>query len=238
VIDRLGMALAKVRPHEFGRIPRDTTELVAMKRTPLDIAPTALVALWLATSPLSAKDPAVSSAEDPAPADRSVVATSIGDTQAYKLGAADVVEVFVWREPELSRTLTVRPDGFISLPLAGELVAAGRTPQDLEEQITHGLREYIEDPLVTVIVKEIKSPTISVLGEVLRPGRYVIPQRTTVLDAIAMSGGFTEFARPDRVTVIHRTATGTEQVRVHVKRLLEKGGEPFYLAAGDAVHVE
>ena len=209
-----------------------------MKRTPFDLALIALGALWLATSPLAAKDPAVSSAKSPAPADRSVVATPIGDAQAYELGAADVVEVFVWREPELSRTLTVRPDGLISLPLAGELVAAGRTPQELEEQITHGLRQYIEDPLVTVIVKEIKSPTISVLGEVRRPGRYVIPQRTTVLDAIAMSGGFTEFARPDRVTVFHHTATGTEQVRVHMKRLLAKGGEPFYLAPGDAVHVE
>lgn len=157
---------------------------------------------------------------------------------AYTLGAADVVEVFVWKEPELSRTITVRPDGRISLPLAGELVAAGATASELEAQITTQLREYLDNPLVTVIVEEINSPTISVLGEVRRPGRYVIPQSTTVLDAIAMSGGFTEFADRDRVTVFHHEAGQTRPVRIAVKRLLNRGGESFFLQPGDTVHVE
>jgi polysaccharide export outer membrane protein len=156
----------------------------------------------------------------------------------YVLGASDVVEVFVWKEPELSRTITVRPDGRISLPLAGELAAAGSTASSLQEQIERELRQYLDQPLVTVIVKEIKSPTISVLGEVRRPGRYVISQSTTALDAVAMSGGFTEFARQDRVTVFRRGDGRTEPVRVRLKRLLSRGGESFYLQPGDTVHVE
>lgn len=165
-------------------------------------------------------------------------AQDVDATDSYRLGASDVIEVFVWKEPELSRTLTIRPDGRISLPLAGRFVAAGITTSALEAQITEALREYIDDPLVTVIVQEINSPTISVLGEVQRPGRYVIPQRTTVLDAIAMSGGFTEFASRDHVTVFHHESNRMEPVRIEIKRLLKQGGEPFFLTPGDTVHVD
>lgn len=165
-------------------------------------------------------------------------ATEVSAAEHYRLGASDVVEVFVWKEPELSRTITVRPDGRISLPLAGELDAAGATASQLETLITNQLREYVDNPLVTVIVEEINSPTISVLGEVRRPGRYVIPQRTTVLDAIAMSGGFTEFANRDHVTVFHHESGQTRPVRIEIKRLLNRGGESFVLQSGDTVHVE
>lgn len=157
---------------------------------------------------------------------------------AYALGPEDVIQVFVWKEPELSTKATVRPDGRIALPLAGELVAAGSTPQELEAEITERLKQYIDLPVVTVMVEAINSPKVSVLGEVRRPGRFLIAQRTTVLDTIAMSGGFTEFAHRGRVTVLRPTRSGVERIPVDVKQLLADGGNPFYLAPGDTVHVD
>lgn len=156
----------------------------------------------------------------------------------YALGPEDVIEVFVWKEEELSRTVTVRPDGRVALPLAGELEAAGKTPAELEKEIAERLREYIDVPLVTVIVEEINSPKVSVLGEVRRPGRFVISQKTTILDAIALSGGFTEFARRGQVMVLRTTPSGVERIPIDVKHLVNRGGHPFYLQPGDTVHVD
>jgi polysaccharide export outer membrane protein len=156
----------------------------------------------------------------------------------YTLGPEDVIEVFVWKEEELSRKVTVRPDGRVALPLAGELVAAGKTPADLEKEIAERLREYIDMPLVTVIVAEINSPKVSVLGEVRRPGRFVISQKTTILDAIALSGGFTEFAKRGNVVVLRATPSGVERIPIDVKHLVNQGGRPFYLQPGDTVHVD
>lgn len=156
----------------------------------------------------------------------------------YTLGPEDVIEVFVWKEEELSRKVTVRPDGRVALPLAGELVAAGKTPAELEKEIAERLREYIDMPLVTVIVEEINSPKVSVLGEVRRPGRFVISQKTTILDAIALSGGFTEFAHRGNVVVLRATPAGVERIPIDVKYLVNQGGNPFYLKPGDTVHVD
>ena len=156
----------------------------------------------------------------------------------YALGPEDVIQVFVWKEPELSTKATVRPDGRIALPLAGELVAAGSTPRELEAEITERLKQYIDLPVVTVMVEAINSPKVSVLGEVRRPGRFLIAQRTSVLDAIALSGGFTEFAHRGRVTVLRPTPSGVERIPIDVKDLLQDGGRPFYLVPGDTVHVD
>lgn len=156
----------------------------------------------------------------------------------YVLGPEDVIQVFVWKEPELSTKATVRPDGRIALPLAGELVAAGSTPRELEAEITERLKQYIDLPVVTVMVEAINSPKVSVLGEVRRPGRFLIAQRTSVLDAIALSGGFTEFAHRGRVTVLRPTPSGVERIPVDVKDLLQDGGRQFYLVPGDTVHVD
>ncbi|HUP41811.1 MAG TPA: polysaccharide biosynthesis/export family protein [Thermoanaerobaculia bacterium] len=156
----------------------------------------------------------------------------------YALGPEDVIQVFVWKEPELSTRATVRPDGRIALPLAGELMASGSTPRELEQEITKRLERYIEMPVVTVMVEAINSPKVSVLGEVRRPGRFLIAQRTTVLDAIAMSGGFTEFARRGRVAVLRPTSAGVQRIPIDVKHLLQDGGSPFYLQPGDTLHVD
>lgn len=161
-----------------------------------------------------------------------------GSPAGYVLGPADVVQVFVWKEPDLSTTATVRPDGRIALPLAGELEAEGRTPEELQEQIGGRLKKFIDVPVVTVMVKEIRSPKVAVLGEVRHPGRHLVPQRITVLDAIAMSGGFTEFAKRGKVVILRPKGDGTQRIPVDVDDLLKDGGGPVYLQPGDTVYVE
>ena len=156
----------------------------------------------------------------------------------YRLGSEDLIESFVYKEPDLTTSVVVRPDGMISLPLVGEIQATGRTALELQADITSKLREFIADPVVNVIVKEINSPKISIFGEVRKPDIFPIKQRMTVLNAIALAGGFTEYAKRDRsVIVIRDGALGQERIKLNLKALI-KDGAPFYLQASDTVFVE
>jgi len=128
----------------------------------------------------------------------------------YLIGAEDVLSINVWKEPEISRTLPVRLDGRISLPLVGEVQAAGRTPFQLEQEITSKLKNYISDPAVAVMVQQSRSKRFNVLGQVVRPGSYLLTNSTTVLDAIAMAGGFRDFAKQKSIYVLRRNPDGTE----------------------------
>jgi len=128
----------------------------------------------------------------------------------YLIGPEDVLSINVWKEPEISRTIPVRLDGRISLPLAGEVQAAGRTPDQLEQEITTKLKNYISDPEVSVMVQQIRSKRFNVLGQVVRPGSYLLTNSTTVLDAIAMAGGFRDFAKQKSIYVLRRNPDGTE----------------------------
>jgi polysaccharide export outer membrane protein len=159
----------------------------------------------------------------------------------YRLGPSDILEVFVWKEPDLTTTATVRPDGGISLPLVGELPAAGRTALELQAEIARRLRAYLTSPIVTVVVKEVNSQRVAVLGQVRRPDSYRIRQRVTVLEAIAMAGGFTDFAKRDKILVIRNGVPGQGQrtYRVSLSQMISsKGSEPFYLLPSDTVYVE
>ena len=157
----------------------------------------------------------------------------------YRLGPEDVIDVFVWKETELTTTVVVRPDGRISLPLAGEIEANGKTAVELQQEITTKLSRYVVQPVVNVMVKQVNSLKISVLGEVRRPDVYRIKNRVTVLDAIAMAGGFTDLARPNKVVVIRNTPAGPQRVKINVKQLVgDDGGVPFYLQTLDTVYVE
>jgi polysaccharide biosynthesis/export protein len=156
----------------------------------------------------------------------------------YRLGPEDVIEVFVWKEPELTASATVRPDGRISMPLVGEIVAAGKTPGELQTEIARGLVDFVTEPVVTVIVKEVRSPQVSVLGEVRKPGRYRIAQSSTVLDAIAMGGGFTDYAHRGRVVVLRQGKGGVQRIEVDVDRLVRRGEVPLALRPGDTVYVD
>ena len=192
-------------------------------------------ALCAPIGPLAAIDPLV--AQDTAPQPERLQPAS-STSASYVVGPEDVIEVFVWKEPDLSTTVTIRPDGMITLPLAGELDAAGYTPTQLGEMVADRLKQYMDRPLVTVVVKQINSPKISVLGEVRRPGRYLLLQTTSVLDAIAMGGGFTEFASREFVVVLRQTPNGQQRYRVNVKRMVnDNGGRPFQLTPRDVVYV-
>lgn len=157
----------------------------------------------------------------------------------YRLGPDDVIDVFVWKEPELCASVTVRPDGKISIPLAGEIEATGKTTTELQDEIAAKVSKYVVQPVVNVMVKEVNSPKISVLGEVRKPGVYKIRNRVTVLDAIAMAGGFTDLAHPTRVVVLRNTPSGPQRVKINVKQLVgEENVKPFSLQALDTVYVE
>jgi polysaccharide export outer membrane protein len=157
----------------------------------------------------------------------------------YRLGPEDVIDVFVWKEPDLSTSVVIRPDGKISLPLANELEASGKTAAELQQEITERLRRYVTQPIVNVMVKQINSLKISVLGEVRKPDVYRIKNRVTVLDAIAMAGGFTDLARPNRVIVLRNTPAGPQRIKINVKQTVADGAAaPFYLQPQDTVYVE
>jgi len=131
----------------------------------------------------------------------------------YVIGPDDVLSVNVWKEPEISRTLPVRPDGNISLPLVGDLVASGRTPAELQNEIRQQLVTYLSDPEVAVVVQEAKSHKFNIVGEVEKPGSYVMTSPMTVLDAIALAGGLRDFARATKIYVL-RVNTDGSRVRL------------------------
>jgi len=156
----------------------------------------------------------------------------------FILGPSDVIRVSVWQESDLTTSVTVRPDGKVSLPLIGEVDVAGRTAVAVEQEIRTRLSVYLDTPIVVVIVDQINSPQISVLGEVGAPNRFVMLQQLTVLDAIALAGGFTQFADRDEVIVLRREGTRVTRIKVNVKRLLDGRSEaPFFLRPADTVYV-
>lgn len=129
---------------------------------------------------------------------------------SFIIGNDDVLAVNVWKEPDISRSIPVRSDGKISLPLAGEVQAAGQTPAKLEAEIASRLKNYISEPEVTVMVQQINSQKFNILGQVAKPGSYVITNAPTVLDAIAMAGGFRDFAKKKSIYVLRQNADGTQ----------------------------
>jgi len=133
-----------------------------------------------------------------------------GHNATYVIGNDDMLAINVWKEPDVSRTIPVRSDGKISLPLAGELQAAGNTPLKLEQEIAAKLKSYIAEPEVTVIVQQVNSQKFNVLGMVNKPGSYAIANSPTVLDAIALAGGFRDFAKQKSIYVLRQNADGTQ----------------------------
>ena len=131
-------------------------------------------------------------------------------SEEFVIGNGDVLAINVWKETEVSHVVPVRSDGRISLPLVGEVQAGGRTPKQLETDISTKLKDYVSEPEVTVIVQEIRSQKFNVLGMVMKPGSYVLTNPTTVLDAIAMAGGFRDFAKEKSIYVLRQNPDGGE----------------------------
>jgi polysaccharide export outer membrane protein len=147
---------------------------------------------------------AQNSASQPTQASAPAQATSsvVDVDPAYKIGPQDVLRVDVWKEPEISRTVPVRPDGKVTLPLLNDVQASGLTPVQLATKIAEGLKKYITNPQVTVGVTEINSRRIFVTGEVTRPGAFSLLPNMTVLQALSSSGGFTQFARLKNIYIL------------------------------------
>ena len=131
----------------------------------------------------------------------------------YTIGPQDVLAINVWKEPEISRTVPVRPDGKISLPLVGDILASGRTPVQLKREIAERLKNYLSDPEVTVIVQSVNSRRFNVVGGVASPGTYDLTKRMTILDAIAQAGGPVDFAKLKKIYVLRLLENG-ERLRI------------------------
>lgn len=128
----------------------------------------------------------------------------------YLIGDDDLLEINVWNEPDLKQSLPVRSDGKITLPLIGEIQAAGKTPSQLQQAIAIRLKAYINSPSVTVIVLEMNSRKFNILGRVAKPGSYPLTATTTVLDAIAEAGGFLDFAKQKDIYILRKNSSGQE----------------------------
>jgi polysaccharide export outer membrane protein len=157
--------------------------------------------------------------------------------QPYRIGREDVLDVAVWRDADLSRTLPVRPDGYISMPMTGDVLAAGKTPTELAEEIKDRLKPYVQEPRVTVIIREVNSSRVFVTGEVTNPGAYPLRGRVSLVQAIALAGGFTDFANSDRIVVI-RTDDKGGQIPVRYSDLISPdGSQDVILRPGDTIVV-
>jgi len=158
----------------------------------------------------------------------------------YIIGPEDVLAVNVWKEPEVSRTLPVRPDGKISLPLIGDLLASGRTTSQLQGEIKQQLRTYFTSPEVTVLVQEAKSHKFNIVGEISKPGSYILTNSMTVLDAIAVAGGLKDFAKGSKIYVLRVAADGSRvRLPFNYKKVIKGGDlrENVELAARDTIVV-
>lgn len=153
-------------------------------------------------------------------------ATPKAHDASYVIGNSDVLAITVWKEPDVSRSIPVRPDGKISLPLAGEIQAAGRTPLQLEEEIAAKLQTYINKPEVTVIVQEINSEKFNILGRVIKPGSYPLSGSATVLDAIATAGGFQDFAKQKSIYILRSNPAGGQSRMMFNYKDVVKGKHP------------
>ena len=159
----------------------------------------------------------------------------------YIIGAEDVLEITVWRNPDLSKEVQVRPDGKISIPIIRDIMAVGKTPTQLAEEMTTRLKEYVQNPVVAVGLKEVNSSNIFVLGEITRPGRYPLKSKTTLLQGITIAGGFTPTAARNQIVIFRFTenAPGMKRFTASYDDIVLRGGiaDNFELKSGDTLVV-
>ena len=202
-----------------------------------------LVSAVIAAEPADGQAPADGAAErDPNHV------TALGE---YRIGPEDLLQISVWKNEAMTRAVPVRPDGKISLPLLNDVQAAGLTALELREVLTRKLAEYIPSPEVSVLVSDVRSFKVSVMGEVARPGRFELKSWATVLDALALAGGFTQFAARSRIVILHPEGTTMKRIPFNydkvtkipdglLGRIIRSGDgeqENFYLRNGDIVLV-
>ena len=155
----------------------------------------------------------------------------------YKLGAGDKLRIEVYKDPQLSQSLQVRPDGKVTLPLVGDVPAAGRTSNELRDSIAASLEEYITNPVVTVIVVETVPPVVYVVGEVNSPGAQPLSGQISVLQALSAAGGLSDFAKRKDIRIQRKTASGMTTLRFNYNDAINGETKPIYLQPGDTIIV-
>ena len=177
----------------------------------------------------AAQQPATQARIKPAPA----------GVEEYRIGPEDVLAITVWKNDAMSRVLPVRPDGMISLPLVDDVMAAGLTPMELRNVLAQKLTEFVPSPAVTVVVNDVRSFKVSVIGEVIRPARYELRSRTSVLDVLALAGGFNQFAARTRIVVLRQEGDKKVRIPFNYNRVTSGSAdeENLYLRPGDIVLV-
>lgn len=181
--------------------------------------------------------PGTARAQKPA-ADAYHVAAQKPVADTYQVGPGDKLRVTVYKDPEASLdNVQVRPDGKITMPLVGDIVASGRTPAELRDAVATALKVYMNNPSVTVIVLEATASTAFVLGEVNKPGTVSIQGDMTVLQALAVAGGLKDFADAKNIRILRKGVAGTQTIRFNYKDAIRGSGSNPYLRAGDTVVV-
>jgi len=177
------------------------------------------------------RDPSV---VKPTPGDPSV------DSSTYVIGPEDVLDIYVWKETDLSRRVPVRMDGKISLPLVGEIQAAGLTPQQLKQQLINKLKDYVDIPNVTVTVMEVNSFKVYVTGRVAKPGVFTLRSETTILQIIPMAGGFTQWANERKIILVRKEQGQDKKYIINYKKIVsgEDLSQNLVLKPGDTIIVQ
>ncbi len=156
----------------------------------------------------------------------------------YRIGAEDMLHVAVWENPQLTRDVVVRPDGKISFPLVQDVQAEGLTAAELADLLHQKLLAYVKEPQVSVIVTQVNAPKIFIIGSVARPGSYPLRSDTSVLQALSLAGGFTQFASPRSIKLIRNVGAKQEVRKINYYSLLDAKGEGNYLLfPGDTIVV-
>ena len=166
-----------------------------------------------------------------------------GETDAgedeYRIGPEDVLDITLWNHPDVARVVPVRPDGRISLPLVNDVVVSGLTSQQLRDILIQKFMPFVPNPEVSIIVREIHSFKVSVLGNVRTPGRFALKSRATVLDALALAQGLTEFAERRRIVVLRHEGTQVKRIRFDYDDSVSESGAStvMFLRPGDTIFV-
>ncbi len=156
---------------------------------------------------------------------------------AYQIGPNDILNIFVWKEPDLTRNVTVMADGRITFPLIGQVMAQGKSPEELKAILTEKLKQYITAPEITVILVESRSRTIYLLGKVVKPGPYPLGSEMTVVQALAAAGGLTEWADTKNIIVVRREEGKEIQIPFNYKEFVDGKAKNIILKPNDTIVV-
>lgn len=204
------------------------------------LSPLTLAVLLSSAAAAQSQTPAALPSSPPAPVGTNGGSASraADDTSAdYRLVPGDKLRIEVYKDAQLSQQLQVRPDGKITLPLVGDVPAAGRTSNELRDRIAGSLTEYISNPVVTVIVVETVPPVYYVMGEVNTPGPKSLTGQVTVVQALSAAGGFKDFAKVKDIRIQRRTPAGVTTTKFNYKDAINGSGKPVYLMPGDTIIV-